>query len=128
MDSDPGPFKLGQHGGKRLKGQRNANGTLKRGSNSVDYIIARLERDAREGCREAGVLLNGIRSGKISAYAAGCEMNYTRRREPNGRGSENMTKRRDWALHKLLNPRSVLKAQEKTPNAAASSSVEGKSG
>ena len=47
MDSEPGVFKLGQHGGKRLKGQRNANGTLKRGSNSVDYIIARLERDAR---------------------------------------------------------------------------------
>jgi len=32
-------------------------------------------------------------------------MNYRRRREPTGRGSENMAKRRDWALHRLLNPR-----------------------
>jgi len=32
-------------------------------------------------------------------------MNYCRRPEPTGRGSENMAKARDWALHRLLNPR-----------------------
>jgi hypothetical protein len=41
----------------------------------------------------------------ISAYAAGCEMNYTRRPEPTGRGSENVSKRLDWAMHRVLNPR-----------------------
>jgi hypothetical protein len=102
MDDDPGPFKLGQHGGKRVKGERGPNSTLKRGSSSVAYIEARLARDASEGCREAAILLQGIRDGKISMYAAGCEMNYCRRREPTGRGSENVSKRIDWAMHKLL--------------------------
>jgi hypothetical protein len=102
MDSDPAPFKLGQHGGKRLKGQRGPNSTLKRGSSSGPYVLARLQRDAEEGCREAAVLLQGIHDQKISAYAAGCEMNYCRRPEPSGRGSENATKRRDWAMHKLM--------------------------
>jgi hypothetical protein len=71
MDNDPGPFKLGQHGGPRKKGQRGPNSGLKWGSSSVAYIEARLARDASEGCREAAVLLEGIRSGQISHYAAG---------------------------------------------------------
>jgi hypothetical protein len=47
----------------------------------------------------------GVHNGLISAYAAGCEMNYTRRPEPTGRGSENVSKRLDWAMHRVLNPR-----------------------
>jgi hypothetical protein len=70
-----------------------------------DYFRARLERDARDGVKTAAVLLQGVRDGLISPYAAACEMNYIRRPEPTGRGSENVGKRRDWALYKLLNPR-----------------------
>jgi len=92
-----------------VKGQRQGSGL--RYGNSREYLEARLTRDAVEGVRTAAILLEGVRNGTISLYAAGVEMNYTRRREPNGRGSENMAKARDWRLHRLLNPR----PQEKTP-------------
>src|SRR5262245_14976898 len=105
MDSDPGPFKLGQHGGKRLKGQRGPNSTLKRGSSSAPYVLARLERDAALGCTDAAILLQGIRDHRISVFAASAEMGYCKRPQPNGRGSENMTKRREWKMHKLFHPR-----------------------
>src|SRR5262245_43727144 len=110
MDSDPGPFELSLHGGKRVKGQRGPNSTLKRGSSSIAYIKARLERDARDGCKAAAVLLQGIRDGRITTYAAACEMNYAKRPEPNGRGSPNVTKKNDWAMHRVLNPRPDPKA------------------
>ena len=39
-------------------------------------------------------------------YAAGVEMNYCKRREPTGRVEyPNVTKRNDWAMHRVLNPR-----------------------
>jgi hypothetical protein len=78
-----------------------------------DYILARLARDAGEGSPEAAVLRQGVLAGTISAFAAGCEMNYCKRPEPNGRGSENMARTRDWHLHKLLsslrlNPKALI--------------------
>src|SRR5262245_47116440 len=100
---------LGQHGGRRpgagrpRKGQprqEKTGGNLKSGHDRSEYVIRRLARDARLGCREAAVLLEGVHTGKISAFAAGVEMSYTRRREPTGRGSENVTKRNDWAMHR----------------------------
>jgi hypothetical protein len=105
---------LQQHGGKRpgagrpRKGEvrppkQNTPSTLNsRSSSRFDYIVRRLARDALLGCREAAILLAGVRDHRISAYAAGCEMNYCRRREPTGRGSPNASKRIDWAMHKLL--------------------------
>jgi hypothetical protein len=69
------------------------------------YLIRRLARDAQEGCKDAATLLQGVRDGLISGYAAGVEMNYTHRPEPTGRGSPNVTRRNDWAMHRLLNPR-----------------------
>jgi len=90
---------LGTHGGPRKKGEQGDDVTLRHRGNSQAYLIARLRRDGRLD------LLAGVLEGKISAYAAGCEMNYCRRPEPNGRGSENAARARDWALHKLLNPR-----------------------
>jgi hypothetical protein len=99
---------LGQHGGRRAgsgrprKGevrQKNSRVSLKRYGNNPDYICARLLRDRRFD------LLEGVRSGKISAYAAAEEMNYIKRPEPLGTGSENAAKRRAWAMHRLLNPR-----------------------
>src|SRR5262249_2513132 len=102
MDSEPRPL-LAHPGGRRVKGQKQADGS--RYGNSREYLEARLTRDAAEGVRTAALLLEGVRNGTVSLYAASCEMNYTRRREPNGRGSENMAKARDCALHRLLNPR-----------------------
>jgi hypothetical protein len=105
---------LGQHGGRRAGAGRpkkgevrppKIRGTLNRGSNRRNYLLARLTRDANDGVKTAATLLEGVRSGVISVYAAGAEMSYCRRREPLGTGSENMAKRRDWTLHKLLNPR-----------------------
>ena len=113
---------LGQHGGKRPgagrprkgevreKAQRARSTLNSRSSSRFDYITRRLARDAQLGCREAAVLLEGVHHNLISAHTAGVEMNYCKRPEPNGRGSENAARARDWALHKLLNPRSGPKA------------------
>jgi hypothetical protein len=103
MDNEPSPFKLGHPGGRRVKGQKQTDG-LKYG-NSREYLEARLQRDASEGVRTAAILLQGVHNGTISIYAAAAEMNYTRRREPTGRGSENAARARDWRLHRLFNPR-----------------------
>src|SRR5262245_57338313 len=111
MDSNPSPFKLGTHGGKRVKGQRNSNGVLRGGSNSRAYIEARLERDSALGCRDAAILLAAARAGRVSWFACGCEMSYCRRPELSGRGSPNVTKRNDWAMHRVFHPR----PQEKAP-------------
>src|SRR5262249_61000309 len=92
------------------KSQR-SNNVLNSGEHG--YLIRRLARDAQDGCKDAAILLEGVHNGLISGYAAGVEMNYTRRREPNGRGSGNVTRRNDWAMHRLLNPRPGPKAGEK---------------
>lgn len=117
MSDDFGIPPLGQHGGKRPGGGRPRKGEVRppkqrtrgtlnsRGSNNYGYLIRRLARDAQDGVKTAAVLLEGVHNGLISAYAAGCEMNYTRRPEPTGRGSENVSKRLDWAMHRVLNPR-----------------------
>jgi hypothetical protein len=111
---------LGQHGGKRPGAGRPRKGEVRppkqhtlnsRSSSSVDYIVARLARDAQDGCKAAAVLLDGVRSGLISAHTAGIEMSYCKRREVNGRGSENAARARDWRLHRLFNPH----PQEKAP-------------
>jgi hypothetical protein len=115
MDNEPSPFKLGHPGGRRVKGQKQADNVSLKYGNSRAYLEARLCRDAAEGVRTAAALLQGVHNGTISIYAAAAEMNYTRRREPNGRGSENMAKARDWRLHRLLNPR----PQEKAPPGGA---------
>ena len=103
MDDNPIPLKLAHPGGRRVKGQRQPDNV--RYGNSRVYIEARLTRDAEEGCREAGILLAGIRSGAITHHQAAIVMSYTRPREPNGRGSENVAKAKAWALHKLFHPR-----------------------
>jgi len=100
-NNEPRPL-LAHPGGRRVKGQKQAD--MKYG-NSRAYLEARLERDAAEGVRTAAALLQGFRNGTVSLYAAAAEMGYTKRREPNGRGSENQARKRDWAMHKLLNPR-----------------------
>jgi hypothetical protein len=133
MSDNFGVTPLAQHGGKRPGAGRPRKGEVREkprrfrgvlnngGSHSYAYITARLARDAQDGVKVAATLLAGIRDGRISAFAAGVEMNYCKRPEPTGRGSENMTKRRDWAMHRLLNPRP---APEKTPDVA--SGAEGK--
>ena len=107
MDDEP---KLGRHGGPRRKGERASNGSLVRHGSSRAYIEARLRRDFEEGCPEAGILLRAVFEGTISAFTAGVEMNYFKRPEVNGRGSENAAKTRDWRLHRLFNPRPNPKA------------------
>jgi hypothetical protein len=103
--------RLGNHGGPRKKGEQGDDVSLRHRGNSRAYVIARLERDAANGGgRDVMALLEGVLSGRISAFAAGVEMGYCRRREPTGRGSENVSKRLDWAMHKLLNPRPDPKA------------------
>jgi hypothetical protein len=114
MVDDFGVPVLGQHGGRRPGAGRPRKGEVRppkqriRGNlknTGSDYVIARLTRDAKDGVRTAAALLQGIRDGLISPHAAACEMFYRQRPLVNGRGSENAAKRRDWALHRLLNPR-----------------------
>jgi hypothetical protein len=104
---------IGPHGGKRPGAGRPRKGEVRppkqrvlnsRSSSSVDYIIGRLKRDAALGCRDAGVLLEGIYSNLISPHTAAIEMNYCQRRGVNGRGSGNAARARDWTLHKLFRP------------------------
>jgi hypothetical protein len=96
--------RLGQHGGPRRKGQQASN-KIKHGS-SREYILARLQRDRRFD------LYAGVLEHKISAFAAGVEMNYFKRAERHGTGlgHGNQERARDWALHRLLNPRPNPKA------------------
>jgi len=108
MSDDPIPLKLAHPGGKRVKGQKQPDNV--RYGNSRGYIEARLRRDFEEGCKEAGLLLAGIRSGAVSHYSAAVEMSYSKRREPLGTGSENAARTRAWRLHKLLNSRPDPKA------------------
>jgi hypothetical protein len=117
MSDDFGVTPLGQHGGKRPGAGRPRKGEVREKRQSTGntlnsrgsrYVIARLMRDANDGVKTAATLLKGISDGLISPYAAGVEMSYVRRREPNGRGSENRARARDWALYKLLNPKSSL--------------------
>jgi hypothetical protein len=124
-----GVVPLGQHGGKRPGAGRPRKGEVRppkqkdrsvlnsAGSSSYAYIVARLARDAQLGCKEAAILLEGIHRGLISAHTAGVEMNYCQRRGVTGRGSENVSKVRDWALHRLFNPR--LDPKEKAPPGGA---------
>jgi hypothetical protein len=118
---------LQQHGGKRPGAGRPRRGEVrppKRPSpprTGSDYILGRLTRDAADGVRTAAILLEGISKKLISPWAAAVEMNYVQRREPNGRGSENMARARDWALHKLFNPHRKSKhMQENAPDVASS--------
>jgi len=105
---------IGPHGGKRPGAGRPRKGEVRppkqrvlnsRSSSSPAYIVARLKRDAALGCKDAQILLDGIYRNLISPFTAGAEMNYFRRPEPNGRGSENMAKARAWRLHRLFYPR-----------------------
>ena len=96
-----------------MKGQKRATGF--RYGNSSAYVEARLTRDAAEGVRTAAILLEGVRNGIISLHAAACEMNYTKPREPTGRGSENVSKQIAWALHKLFNPKKKGPTQASGP-------------
>lgn len=96
MDSEPGPFKLGKHGGPRVKGQRGANSTLSRGTTSREYIIARLERDGLTKWLEA------IHQGKLSAFAVACQLGWARRPPPLGTGSQNQARKRAWDVRALI--------------------------
>jgi hypothetical protein len=104
MPDDLGQIaKLQPHGGKRVKGEH-GDITLKMRGTSRAYIIARLRRDGHD------VLLAGVLSGRISAFAAGEEAGYLRRREVRGTGSQNQERARDWAMHKVLSSRPDPKA------------------
>jgi hypothetical protein len=105
---------LGRHGGRRVGAGRPRKGQVRQAKTSSnlksppdrsDYYLRRLIRDAQDGGRDVEILLQGVRDGRITQFAAACEMNYAKRREPTGRGSENMTKRNDWAMYRLFNPR-----------------------
>jgi hypothetical protein len=119
-DSDLfGVVPLQAHGGRREGAGRPRKGQPRREKPSTilksvpdqsGYIRRRLARDARDGVRDAAILLRGILEGRVSEYAAGVEYGICKRREPNGRGSENVTKRNDWRMHRLFYPRPDPKA------------------
>ena len=70
---------------------------MKRGSNSVDYILARLERDGHTDWLEA------IRARRVSAFAVACELGWARRpqtlhADDPASGYNNQAKRRRYAI------------------------------
>jgi len=74
MPDNPDQPTLGPHGGKRIKGQRSDDVTLRSRGNSVVYITARLRRDGRADLVEA------ISSREMSAFSAAVLMGWTTRR------------------------------------------------
>jgi hypothetical protein len=93
MADDLGQPRLGKHGGPRIRGQQRAAGTLKRGSNSIEYTIARLEREGRHD------LADGIRQRQITAFAARVEMGWCRRPQTSVIDDDhNLTRRRQHEL------------------------------
>jgi hypothetical protein len=66
------------------------------GGTSRQYLIGRL----RAGQHWA--LLAAVERGDISAYAAAAECGFLTRKQPTGRGSPNMAKRRAFALRRAL--------------------------
>jgi hypothetical protein len=129
-----GVVPLGQHGGRRFgagrprKGQprrEKTSATLKSARDQSGYILRRLVRDAQDGVRDAAILVRGIFEGRVSEYAAGVEYGICNRREPTGRGSPNASKRNDWAMHRLFNPRPVkVPMPEKAPDASSAEGEE----
>ena len=69
---EPPPPQLGQRGRPKRGEGKGANGTLKRGSNSRSYIIARLNRDGHTK------LAADVRAGRISARSAARAANNKR--------------------------------------------------
>jgi hypothetical protein len=124
MSDEFGIIPLGPHGGRRPGAGRprkdqprreKTGATLKSAPDRSGYIRRRLLRDAQDGVRDAAILLRGILDGRVSEYAAGVEYGICKRREPNGRGSENASKRIDWAIYKLLNPKKKGPTQASGP-------------
>jgi len=131
MRDEFGITPLGQHGGYRRNAGRPRKGqprqektgaTLKSAPDRSGYIRRRLLRDAQDGVRDAAILLRGILDGQISEYAAGVEYGICKRREPNGRGSENRSKVIAWRMHRLFHP----KPQKIAPSAASGTEGEEK--
>jgi hypothetical protein len=81
----PDEPKLGRHGGRRIKGGQGAIGTLKRGSHSKRYIIARLKRD------QLLELAARVERGETSARSAAREAGF-------GLGREAQRRERDLRL------------------------------
>jgi hypothetical protein len=79
-DLTPPARKLGRHGGPRVRGQGYATGadvTLPRQrGHSREYILARLRREGFDDW------LAAIESGRLSAYAAACELKWVKRPPP----------------------------------------------
>lgn len=95
MPDDPVQPKLGKWGGPRIKGQHGANSNLKRGSTSVDYILARLEREGLDDWAQA------IRVRRISAFAVACELGWARRPQTIHGENCNQAKRRAFDISRL---------------------------
>ena len=85
--------------------KRKKGATLKSAPDRSGCIRRRLLRDAQAGVRDAAILLRGILDGRVTEIAAGVEYGICKRREPNGRGSENRTKANDWRMFRLFTPR-----------------------
>jgi hypothetical protein len=71
---------LGPHGGKRTKGRRGNDPSLRQRGNSRAYLLARLRR---EGYHD---LLTAVLNRKISAFSAACLLGWAKRR-PTVRGA-----------------------------------------
>jgi hypothetical protein len=74
-------------GGRRSKGQHGTSRT---------YIIDRLRREGRTDLAAA------VESGRVSAYAVGCELDWMTRHARLGTGSTNQAKRRRHQLRTLM--------------------------
>ena len=96
MPDELGQPKLGKHGGPRIKGQQSAGSTLKRGSTSVDYILARLER---EGLTD---WIDAIRARRVSAFAAACELGWAKRPQTLSGENCNQARRRAFDIRALI--------------------------
>jgi hypothetical protein len=93
MPDDPGQSPLGKREDERATAGRQQNPLH---GNSVNYILARLERDGRHDLVEA------IRAGRVSAFAVAVELGWTARPENLGNGSGNQARRRRHQLSHIV--------------------------
>jgi hypothetical protein len=99
---------LNKHGGKRPGAGRPKKGETRKKNqrfdvtskptrgHSVNYIIARLQRDGLTKWIEA------IHQGKLSAFAVACELGWAKRPTNLGTGSQNAARKRAWDIRAMI--------------------------
>jgi hypothetical protein len=93
MANDRSPLELGRHGGPRVRGQRTE---IRMRGTGREYLLSRL---AREGHVD---WLAAIAAGRLTPYAAACELGWIKRPPTLTGERSNQAKRRRHSINMLV--------------------------